>query len=132
MPFQSLLRNPKGPKSLVLCQGALALTPCFLSHGHQAVVGNILQILRGLGQRQGIGCDGGCVCTQEPSTCLLPQERVRLRDGGFLEQSRGLSLCAWAPRARTAGQEGQTDPGFLTTLFFSCCEFSSWKTASPW
>lgn len=34
--------HPKSPKSQVLCQGALALTPCFLSHGHQAVVGNIL------------------------------------------------------------------------------------------
>ena len=74
-PFSSaLFRQSEGPKSQVLCQGALALTPCFLSHGHQAVVGNILQVLRGLGQRKGIGCDSGGVGTQEPSTCLLPQE----------------------------------------------------------
>ena len=72
--FSALFRHPKGPKSQVLCQGALALTPSVPSHGQQAVVGNIPQVLRGHGQRKGLGCDGGGLGTQEPRTCLLPQE----------------------------------------------------------
>lgn len=115
----------------MLCQGALALTPRFLSHGHQVVVGNIPQVLRSLGQRQGVGCDGGCVGTQEPSTCLLPQERVCLGNGGFLEDSRGLSPACPGSQGKD-GRVGRTDRRFLTTLAFSCCALSSWKTASPW
>lgn len=55
---------------------------------------DIPQVLGGLGQRQGVGCDGGCVGAQEPGARLLPQERVCLGDGGFLgEKQRPEPAC---------------------------------------
>ena len=52
------------------------LTTDVLGHGHQVVVGSSPQVLRGLGQRQGVGRDGGGVGTQEPRGCFRPQEGV--------------------------------------------------------
>ena len=62
------------PKPQDHCQDPL--TTDVLGHGHQVVVGSSPQVLRGLGQRQGVGRDGGGVGTQEPRGCFRPQEGV--------------------------------------------------------
>lgn len=71
--------GPEVPQALGSMPGPpLTLTACLLGHGHEVVVANVPQVLRGLGQHQRIGCDGGCVGTQEPSTCFCPQECVSI------------------------------------------------------
>lgn len=73
------LTGPEVPKAPGSMPGPhLTLTTCLLGHGHEVVVGNIPQVLRGLGQHQRVGRDGGCMDTQEPSTCFRPQECVSI------------------------------------------------------
>lgn len=73
----------------------MALTPGLLGHGHEVAVGNIPQVLRSLGESQGIGRDGSSVGTQGPNTCFLPQEGVRSDDGGFLGESGEEGQESW-------------------------------------
>lgn len=79
-----LARAPQVPSPPLGCVPALPrghtqrpeaqLTACLLGHGHEVVVGHVPQVLGGLAQCQCIGRDGGCVGTQEPSTCFRPQK----------------------------------------------------------
>ena len=52
------------------------LTTDVLDHGHEVVVGSSPQVLRGLGQRQGVGRDGGGMGAQETRGCFRAQEGV--------------------------------------------------------
>lgn len=101
---------PGPPRPRLIARTPLALTPRLLGHRHEVAVGNVPQVLRSLGESQGIGRDGSCMGTQGPSTCFLPQEGVCSDDGDFLGESgeegqRAGHLGSWGEREEAGGQE---------------------------